>query len=98
MSSDMNLPPPGGYQANPPIRPCPFCRMPATMRFCETCGRDTTAPRRPCPRCGYMVPSNEPTCWNCGTQFRSEMWWKIPLIILLFLIAIVLSLVIRFAR
>jgi hypothetical protein len=95
MTSGPNFPPQGGYPAT--TRPCPYCRMPATMQFCETCGRDTTAPRRPCPHCRQMVPSNEPRCWNCGTQFRNEMWWKIPLIVLIFVIAIILSLIIRFA-
>ena len=97
MSYNPNLPPPGGYPPNMPARACPYCRHPATQMFCETCGRDTTAPRRPCPHCRQMVPSNEPRCWNCGTQFRNEMWWKIPLIILLFVIAIIIGIVIRLA-
>ena len=95
MSYNPSPPPPGSYPPNPPARACPYCRHPAIQRFCETCGRDTTAPRRPCSQCRQMVPSNEPRCWNCGTQFRSEMWWKIPLIILLFIIATIISIMIR---
>ena len=39
----------------------------------------------------------EPVCWNCGAKFKSEMAWKIPLIILIFVLAITLSVVIKLA-
>jgi hypothetical protein len=40
-----------------------------------------------------MVPSGESVCWNCGAGFRSDMWWKIPLIVFLFLLAFLISIV-----
>jgi hypothetical protein len=42
-----------------------------------------------------MVPTYEPLCWNCGAKFKSDMGWKIPLIILIFVLAIVLSILIK---
>ncbi len=74
-------------------RACPFCGAPAAERFCGACGRDTTAPRRPCARCKRMVPSSERVCWSCGAGFTSDMWWKIPLIVFLFLLAFLVSIV-----
>ena len=74
-------------------RACPYCGAPAADRFCGACGRDTTAPRRPCARCKRMVPSSERVCWNCGAGFTSDMWWKIPLIVFLFLLAFLVSIV-----
>ena len=41
-----------------------------------------------------MVPSSERVCWNCGAGFTSDMWWKIPLIVFLFLLAFVISIVV----
>jgi hypothetical protein len=42
-----------------------------------------------------MVPSYEPACWNCGAKLKSDLNWKIPLIILMFALAIALSILIR---
>jgi hypothetical protein len=42
-----------------------------------------------------MVPTYEPVCWNCGLKFKSDLGWKIPVIILIFVLAIVLSILIR---
>jgi predicted amidophosphoribosyltransferase len=80
------------------IRACPFCGAPAPGQFCPACRRDTTWARRPCPRCGRMVPSLEQTCWSCGAHFRSELWWKVPLIILLFLITFVISILLALLK
>jgi predicted amidophosphoribosyltransferase len=79
-------------------RACPFCGTPAIAQFCGACGRDTTGPRRPCGKCGRMVPSKERSCWNCGTVFKSDMRWKIPLIVLLFLLAFAISIVIALLK
>lgn len=84
---------PGGYGAGTVV--CPFCGGTTDLPRCVWCGRDPTAPRRPCPKCRRMVPTNEPACWNCGSKFKSDLNWKIPLIILLFVLAIVLSILIR---
>ncbi|MGH9901659.1 MAG: hypothetical protein ACRD68_07585 [Pyrinomonadaceae bacterium] len=75
----------------PASRACPFCRAPAPTQFCAACGRDTTAPRRPCRNCRELVPTSERACWSCGARFRSEMLWKIPLIVFLFLLAFAVS-------
>jgi hypothetical protein len=42
-----------------------------------------------------MVPTYEPVCWNCGAKSKSDLGWKIPLIIFIFVLAIVLSILIR---
>lgn len=89
-------PPPGGQNPYGTIV-CPFCGGTTNQQICNWCGRDTTAPRRPCPTCRRMATTYEPVCWNCGTKFKSEMAWKIPLIILIFVLAITLSIVIRLA-
>src|SRR5262249_24203455 len=78
----------------PSRRACPYCGAVGAGVLCPSCGRDTTAPRRPCPTCGKMVPSSESACWNCGTKFRSDLMWKIPLIVALFALAAVVSIVI----
>lgn len=72
-------------------RVCPFCGAHAAAQLCAACGRDTTAPRRPCRECGRMVPASERACWNCGAVFTSDMWWKVPLIVFLFLLAFAIS-------
>ena len=38
-----------------------------------------------------MTPSAERACWNCGAVFKSDMSWKIPLIILIVLLSFVFS-------
>jgi hypothetical protein len=45
-----------------------------------------------------MVPSGERACWNCGAAFRSDLRWKIPLIIFLFLLAFVISVLLALLR
>jgi hypothetical protein len=42
-----------------------------------------------------MTPTAEPGCCHCGERRTSEMRWKVPLIIGIFLVAIVLSIVLR---
>jgi hypothetical protein len=76
-------------------RLCPFCGSVAPHQICTSCKRDTTAPRRPCPKCGRLTPSNDPACWNCGATVTSEMRWKIPLIIGLFVLAFAVAIALR---
>ena len=38
-----------------------------------------------------MTPKAENLCCHCGKPFRSEMRWKIPLIIGLFILAVIIS-------
>lgn len=97
MSFDERQSPTGGHADARPVaavRSCPFCGAPATAQFCGSCGRNTNAPRRPCGSCGRMSPSGESACWNCGAGFKSDMRWKIPLIVFLFLLAFVVSILI----
>jgi hypothetical protein len=90
-------PPPTGGQNPYGTIVCPFCGGTTNQQVCNWCGRDTTAPRRPCPKCRRMATTYEPACWNCGAKFTNEMGWKIPLIILIFVLATILSVVIRLA-
>ncbi len=74
---------------------CPFCQGAVRERVCAVCGRDPTAIRRLCKHCGKMSPANEATCCHCGRAFRSDLRWKIPLIIALFIAAFILSVLIQ---
>ena len=87
---------PGAYGGGAVV--CPFCGGTSNSQLCNWCGRDTAAPRRPCPACGRMAPSREPACWNCGAKFKSDMAWKIPLIVLLFVLAFALAIVLAMIR
>jgi hypothetical protein len=77
---------------------CPFCGACADAQVCGSCGRDTTASRRPCAKCRRMVPSSDRSCWNCGAVFKSDLRWKIPLIVFLFLLAFVISILLAFFK
>ncbi|MDF1737801.1 MAG: hypothetical protein P1U86_01480 [Verrucomicrobiales bacterium] len=44
-----------------------------------------------------MSPTNEQECCHCGVAIKSELRWKIPLIIGLFLAAITLSIILQLA-
>ncbi len=90
--SAMPGPPPLGAA---PARRCPFCEAGAPGAQCPSCGRNTTAPRRPCKTCGRMTPAAEAACWNCGAVVRSELRWKVPVIVLLFVAACILSVLLR---
>jgi predicted amidophosphoribosyltransferase len=99
MRFDERQSPAGGHTAaHFPGRACPFCRAPAAAQVCGSCGRDTTAPRRPCGRCRQMAPSSERECRNCGAVFRSDLRWKVPLIVFLFLLAFVISVLLALVR
>ena len=99
MSFDERQSPAGGdAAARFPGRVCPFCGASAPAQVCGSCGRDTTAPRRPCGRCRQMAPSSERACRNCGAVFRSDLSWKIPLIVFLFLLAFVISVLLALVR
>ncbi len=82
-----------GGEPEPVRRPCPYCRAPLQPGhlYCGQCGRDPSAPRRPCLKCGRVTPSAEPACMSCGAIYKSDMRWKIPLIVALFLFSFVLS-------
>lgn len=74
---------------------CPFCEGEVRERVCTSCGRDAMAIRRVCHACGKMTPSSEATCCHCGRAFRSDLRWKIPVIIALFVVAFMLALLLE---
>ncbi len=76
---------------------CPFCGDLTGGQPCATCGRVPSAPRRPCPACKNMTPLNEPVCSHCGVKIRSEMHWKIPMIIAMFVAAFVAAIAVQLA-
>jgi hypothetical protein len=45
-----------------------------------------------------MVPSSERACRNCGAVFRSDLRWKVPLIVFLFLLAFVISVLLALVK
>ncbi len=99
MSFEERQPPVGGDPITHHVgRVCPFCGAPAASQSCASCGRDTTAPRRPCGKCGRMVMSSERACWNCGGGLNSDLWWKVPLIVFLFLLAFAISAVLALLK
>lgn len=51
--------------------------------------------RRVCPACGKMTPVKEKRCSHCHAAVSSDMSWKIPLIIGIFLAAFILSVVVH---
>jgi hypothetical protein len=42
-----------------------------------------------------MTPLNEPACCHCGQAIRSELRWKVPVIILMFVVAIAVSVAVQ---
>jgi hypothetical protein len=76
-------------------RPCPFCEQETTSTECEHCGRNVTARRRKCKKCDKMSPHAEEICCHCRTAFGSELAWKIPLIIAMFVAAFILTIIVN---
>ncbi len=74
---------------------CPFCKIPSDQPICIRCGHSITAARRRCSKCGQMSPTTEPTCVQCHARFVSEWAWKVPLIILLVVLAMVVPILIE---
>ena len=74
---------------------CPFCDSTDQGRVCAGCGRDRTATRRICSKCGGLTPSADPACCRCSAVHRSELRWKIPVIIAMFAAAILAGIAIQ---
>jgi len=79
-------------------RDCPFCGGAAPGARCPACGRDPTANRRICDACGKATPLSERACCHCSAKSRSDLSWKVPVIILLFAAAFALSLILALIR
>jgi len=77
-------------------RQCPFCGADTNTDYCSSCKRDTRAPRRICSECGKMSPVAEEVCCHCGMEVKSDLSWKIPLIILMFVLAFVITFLLHF--
>ena len=75
---------------------CPYCANPtAAASHCPACRRDPSAPRRICPDCKRMTPKNEARCCHCAHVFGNELSWKIPVVILVIVVATALQFLIR---
>ena len=74
---------------------CPFCGSTGPGTQCLGCNRDKTTPRRICTACKAQTPSHEPRCHACGHQQASELRWKIPLIVAMFIAAFIISVLIH---
>jgi hypothetical protein len=74
-----------------PGRVCPYCGVAAPGQVCANCRRDTTARRRICSKCGRITPSAEPACMSCGKHYTSDLTWKIPVIIVMFIVVVIIS-------
>ena len=75
-------------------RPCPFCGATVDGAACPSCKRDPTAPRRVCASCQKMTPTAERACVHCQIVPTSELVWKVPVIIALFVGALIISIVV----
>jgi hypothetical protein len=79
-----------------PLLACPFCgAFSGAAEQCGGCGRNKRAPRRICPGCSKSSPMSEPSCCHCQRAFASELAWKVPVIIAIFVAAIVLSVAVQ---
>ncbi len=79
-----------------PLWPCPFCGdCTGTPASCGGCRRDKRAPRRSCPACRKFTPMAEPACCHCRQTFTSELAWKVPVIVLMFVAALVVAVLVR---
>jgi hypothetical protein len=78
--------------------PCAFCGTPAASPRCSTCQRDPRAPRRVCKNCHKQTPTAEPRCMHCQVAAGSDMSWKVPLIIVMFVLAFVLAVALQSVR
>jgi len=76
-------------------RTCPFCDAPAEQTTCSSCQRDTTAARRPCQSCAKMMPLQDNICPRCKASQSHELSWKIPIIVIMFVIATILGILLR---
>ncbi|HKZ89518.1 MAG TPA: SPFH domain-containing protein [Thermoplasmata archaeon] len=71
MGAAMGSQVPGMMQpaAQQQVKACPKCgaNNPVNMKFCGTCGADTTAVGKPCVKCGKPVAPGLKFCGECGS-------------------------------
>ncbi len=82
-------------QPQPYALPCAFCGTTTDQVRCQACQRDPRGARRVCSRCKKNTPSAEKTCMHCGVGATSDLGWKIPLIVVLFLLAFAVAVAVR---
>src|SRR3990170_4427111 len=72
MGAAMGSQVPGMMQpaAQQQVKACPKCgaNNPVNMKFCGTCGADTTAVGKPCVKCGKPVAPGLKFCGECGSS------------------------------
>lgn len=85
-------------EAAPFVRRCPFCGTQTTQPRCETCQRDPSAPRRVCAHCQKQTPTAEKACMHCRGAAGSELAWKVPLIVILFVVAFAVAIALQTIR
>ena len=81
--------------AGDPVYRCPFCGGETPGPYCTKCGRQRNTSRRVCHACSELTPKDEVNCCHCGEAPRNELAWKIPAIIVMFVVAIGLSILLR---
>jgi len=72
-------------------RLCPFCGANARHELCPGCGRNVGLPRLICTSCQKQTPKAEKVCCHCGQSQKSDLRWKLPLIIAMFVAAAILT-------
>ncbi len=77
---------------------CIFCGGKTHRNRCIKCQRDQSVKRLVCRNCNEMTPSAEPECCHCGEAIKSELRWKIPLIIAIFAISFMISVILAFLK
>ncbi len=50
---------------------------------------------RICPHCKQQTPGDQKVCVNCGHAPSSDLFWKVPLIVLLFVVAFAIAIAIN---
>jgi RNA polymerase subunit RPABC4/transcription elongation factor Spt4 len=72
---------------------CFFCEAAVVADTCVSCGVSASAPRRACDGCQRVILAAAPACPHCAHVRSNEMWWKIPLIVAMFLAVFIISVI-----
>jgi RNA polymerase subunit RPABC4/transcription elongation factor Spt4 len=71
--------------------PCAFCGTTTDQLRCPTCQRDPRGARRVCAWCQRNTPTGEKPCMHCGVVAQSDLGWKVPVIVVMFLLAFAIA-------
>ncbi len=72
---------------------CFFCEGDVQGGVCTACGVNASAPRRACDGCQRVILAAAPACPHCGQARTNDMWWKIPLIVAMFVAVFIISVI-----